>query len=294
MKKFRLSLVRQKAEGIVQEKEFRSFPIDPFKIAEQEDILVQAKPPDVKGMSGCIIFNSDSVGIIHASNIKNEGFVNFTIAHELGHYFIEGHPEEIMKTSAMHLSRSNFTRGDISIEIEADHFASSLLMPSRLTRNLLTESQIGLEGIKCLQSAARSSLTSAAIRAAECSSFPVSIIVSKGDEVSYCFMSDSFKQLGRLSFLAKGKKLPPSATLEFNKNKDNVAMARERCDKTSLFNWFGETKAIDLDEEIIGLGEYGYTLTVLSSEELAISDEEDEDFEEKLIESWKPRFSYKK
>ncbi len=47
-----------------------------------------------------------------------------------------------------------------------------------------------------------------------------------------------------------------------------------------------------LDEEVVGLGSYGFTLTVLSSDELA-EDPYDEDFaeEEALIESWTPRFA---
>lgn len=291
---FRLSMVRNKAESIARERGFDSFPIDPFKIANQENILVQSKPPEVEGMSGCIVFSGDDVGIIYASNINSKGFVNFTIAHELGHYFIDGHPEEIVKTSSIHLSRSNFTYGNISIEIEADHFASSLLMPNKLTHDLLVDSQIGLEGVKKLQSKARSSLTSAAIRAAECSSFPLCVIMSKGDEIAYCFMSDEFKKLGRLDFLQKGTKIPFSATREFNKNTDNIIRAKEVCATTNLFNWFSGSKTIELDEEIIGLGTYGYTLTVLSSDELALKEDDDEDFDKKLVESWIPRFSYRR
>jgi hypothetical protein len=47
-----------------------------------------------------------------------------------------------------------------------------------------------------------------------------------------------------------------------------------------------------LDEEIIGLGKYGYTLTVLSSDALPDDplDAEDEDAE--LVRSWTPHFAY--
>lgn len=47
-----------------------------------------------------------------------------------------------------------------------------------------------------------------------------------------------------------------------------------------------------MDEEVIGLGAYGFTLTVLSSEELA-DDPDDEAYEEEasLIESWTPKFA---
>jgi hypothetical protein len=44
-----------------------------------------------------------------------------------------------------------------------------------------------------------------------------------------------------------------------------------------------------LDEELIGLGNYGFTLTVLSTEEPALTSEE-EDAE--LETSWTPKFAY--
>lgn len=92
--------------------------------------MVEPKHPDQVGVSGGIIFHGESVGIFYATNIKSEGFRRFTVAHELGYYFLEGHPEEILKTAPIHISRAGFTQGASSIELEADHFASGLLMPS--------------------------------------------------------------------------------------------------------------------------------------------------------------------
>lgn len=54
--------------------------------------------------------------------------------------------------------------------------------------------------------------------------------------------------------------------------------------------WFDGPAGIALDEEVIGLGSYGYTLTVLSSEALADDPEEDENEEQDLIRSWTPKF----
>jgi hypothetical protein len=57
-------------------------------------------------------------------------------------------------------------------------------------------------------------------------------------------------------------------------------------------DWFDTDRHVRLDEEVIGLGRYGFTLTVLSSESLAESDDEDEDDEEETVERWTPRFAY--
>lgn len=111
MSKFRLRMARQKGEQLAKQFGFEKPSIDPFKIAEEENIVVEAKAPDREGMSGCIVFTDDGVGIIYATHIRSEGFKRFTVAHELGHYFLDGHPEEILKTAPVHFSRAGFTQG---------------------------------------------------------------------------------------------------------------------------------------------------------------------------------------
>jgi Zn-dependent peptidase ImmA (M78 family) len=292
MNKFRLKMARQLGEQTAQNHGFVSFPINPFKIASDEEIVVEAKPPDNEGVSGCIVFSNDGVGIIYSTNIDSEGFKNFTVAHELGHYFIEGHPDEILKTGPMHVSRAGFSQGDSSIEIEADHFASGLLMPTELVKKELQGSPIGLEAIRSLAKTSSSSLTAAAIRTSECAPYPMAIVVSEGQNVRYAFMSDSFKNLGRLRFLRKGDPLPASGTADFNRMPERVLLGDSVCMDSTLATWFEGPSHIVLDEEIIGLGRYGLTLTVLSSEEITEDPYEEENEDEKLESSWTPRFAY--
>lgn len=290
MRKFRLLMARQCGEKIAANHGFDAFPVDPFAVAAREDIVVEAKAPDRRGMSGCIIFNDDGVGIIYATDIRSEGFRRFTVAHELGHYFLEGHPEEILKAGPVHFSRAGFVQGSISIEIEADHFASGLLMPTRLTREALYQAPIGLAGVQHLAAVAETSLTAAAIRAAECAPYPVAIIVSEREQVSYGFLSENFKKLGKLRFLRKGDALPHTGTRSFNAVADNIRLGRSVCHQTTLQEWFGGSADIALDEEIIGMGSYGYTLTVLSSEALPDDPDEEEYEERDLLRIWTPRF----
>jgi hypothetical protein len=288
---FQLKMATQRGEKVAEEFGFTQFPVVPRAIAKARDITLQAKPADVQGVSGAIIFAGDSATIIYSTEYGNEGFENFSIAHELGHWFLPGHPEEIIKGGGAHMSRANFTQ-NTSIELEADHFASGLLLPSHLTRELLSNNQIGLDGILKLAETAHCSITAAAIRAAECGAYPMAIIVSMGDEIAYAFTSESFKNLGKLAFLRKGTPLPVGATRRFNADATNILRAERAVDETDLATWFDGSGRITLDEEIIGLGKYGYTLTVLTSEALPEDplDEEDEDSE--LERSWTPRFAY--
>jgi Zn-dependent peptidase ImmA (M78 family) len=288
---FRLKMATQHGEKIAEEFGFSQFPIDLRAIAKSRDISLEAKPADVQGVSGAIIFAGDAATIIYSTEYNNEGFENFSIAHELGHWFLPGHPEEIAKGGGTHLSRANFTQ-NTSIELEADHFASGLLLPSRLVRKLLSNNQIGLDGILTLAGAAHCSITAAAIRAAECSAYPMAVIVSRDEEVAYAFTSESFKHLGKLAFLRKGAPLPLTTTRRFNAEATNVLHAERAIGETDLATWFDGSGRIVLDEEIIGLGKYGYTLTVLTSESLPEDPLEAEDEDAELEKSWTPRFAY--
>ena len=65
-----------------------------------------------------------------------------------------------------------------------------------------------------------------------------------------------------------------------------------RCGETMFSDWFGTNRTLKLDEEILGLGKYGLTLTVLSSEAIYEDPYEHEDEDENLEESWTARFAY--
>ena len=285
---FQLKIATQHGEKVAEEFGFNQFPIRPREIAKARDIVIQAKPAEVKGVSGAIVFAGDSATIIYSTEYGNKGFENFSIAHELGHWFLPGHPEEIVKGGGAHMSRAHFTQ-NTSIELEADHFASGLLLPSHLTRKLLSNNQIGLDGILKLAETAHCSITAAAIRAAECGAYPMAIIVSRGDDIAYAFTSESFKNLGKLAFLRKGAPLPVGATRGFNADAANVMRAERAVDETDLAAWFDGPSRITLDEEIIGLGKYGYTLTVLTSEALPDDPLDGEDEDSELERSWTPR-----
>lgn len=292
MNKFRLNWARRCGEQKATEFGFTSFPIDPFEIAEKVEIHVEAKPPDMDGVSGGIIFSGEEVGIFYSTSIVSEGFQRFTVGHELGHYFLEGHPAEILKAAPIHISRAGFTEGGSSIEIEADHFASGLLLPTRLVTQVLRNGQIGLVGMSELSDLSKCSLTACAIRAAECSPYPMAVVVSKGEHICYGFLSEGFKRLGHMTFPRRGAELPQSATLEFNADPQNVLMGRSVCQQTSLAHWFGGPAGCDLDEEVVGLGSYGFTLSVFSSEEMPDDSDGDDEEETALIESYTPKFAY--
>ena len=76
-------------------------------------------------------------------------------------------------------------------------------------------------------------------------------------------------------------------TFEFNQDVGKVRLAARITATSNFQDWFGGRLSIEIREDVISLGGYGKTLTVLY--EIDMPDEDDED-EEELIESWTPRF----
>ena len=290
---FRLQMATQTGEKVARDEGFTSLPVKPLVIAERKDLHVEKKPPGMKGVSGALIFMDPKPLLIYSSEHQNAGFENFSIAHELGHYCLPNHPEQIMQSGGQHFSKAGFSEGSLSIELEADHFAAGLLMPKVLVRQLIEESEVGLEAIRELAEVAEVSITAAAIRSAQCARFPICIVVSEGPTVRYAFPSESFKRFGRGIFLPKGTALPSaSTTARFNALANNVALGRQLKGECRLRDWFDADQNPLIDEQVVGLGSYGLTLTVLSSDELAIdSDPAEGDEDAALEESWMPRFA---
>ena len=277
------------AEKVVRERSISALPVDPIAIARNLGIKVMAKPTSAQGVSGMLLRSGNTFGIAYATHIKSIGFQNFSIAHELGHYFLPGHIDAVLSDGVIHESHANFASGD-RYEMEADHFAATLLMPRALFTNAMHSAGEGLPAIERLAEKCCTSLTATAIRYTRCTRDPVTIVLSAGRQIDYCFMSDALKEVEGLNWIRKGDSLSMNtATYSFNQNPARVRRAERDEDSPDLRDWFGGTRSLSVTEQVIGLGNYGKTLTVLTAleiEEQIVEIEEDEN----LVESWTPRF----
>ncbi|MCJ2125254.1 hypothetical protein [Methylobacterium sp. J-077] len=100
------------------------------------------------------------------------------------------------------------------------------------------------------------------------------------------------KEAKGLSWLRKGSPVPSgTATFTFNADADNIRLGREETGEGLLNDWMGGERRYPIQEQVIGLGEYGRTLTVLCCDQLGEVDDPDSDVnDEDLIESWTPKF----
>lgn len=277
----------QLAEKVLRDRGIASLPIDPFALAAAEGITVQAKPGTAAGVSGLLVRLGSSYGIMYATHIPNEGYQRFSVAHELGHFFLPGHIDAVLPADIrFHASRAGFVSDD-PFEVEADHFAAGLLMPDQLFRAALIRADDGLAGIETLAGQCRTSLTASAIRYAQKTIIPAAIIVSEGQCINYCFMSQALKAFQGIQWLRKGTPLPAGGlTSAFNRDTQNIAEGLRDEDESNLQDWFGGERPIDVVEQVRGLGAYGKTLTVITCRSTA----EESDEEEELEESWTTRW----
>lgn len=263
-----------------------SLPIKPIDIATRCNIECQAMPSPKGGVSGMLVKAGDSFGILYATHIPVAGFQNFSIAHELGHYFLPDHPDYVFRGGDIHESSAGFSSED-KFEKQADQFACGLLMPSYLFDHELDKAGTGMNAVLTLADTCGTSRTATAIRYAQRHSEPTAIVISTNSVIDYCFMSDELKYFKDINWPKKGVAVPRGSKTKAMTSQQ--VLNRERLEgDTDMASWFQLDRSINVYEEVIGLGSYGKSLTVLSLDTLPTEDEEDE--EEELQESWTPRF----
>src|ERR1700730_18094739 len=153
---FRLKMAKQKAEAFLRDEGITTLPVDPFAIAASRDIEVKAKPDTAGGVSGMLLRYGDVFGICYATHIPSEGFQRFSVGHELGHYFLEGHIDHLLPKDGVHSSHAGFVSGD-PYELEADNFAAGLLMPAGLCKRAIVRRDAGLATVEALAAECRTS-----------------------------------------------------------------------------------------------------------------------------------------
>jgi len=289
---FRLKMAKQQAEAFLRDEGITALPVDPFAIARSRDIEVKPKPDTAGGVSGMLLRHGNAFGILYATHIPSEGFQRFSVGHELGHYFLEGHIDHVLPKDGVHTSHAGFISADPH-ELEADQFAAGLLMPSAPFKRALSGHDAGLAAIESVAGLCKASLTAAAIRYAELADAAVAIVISTGPTIDFCFMSETIKSVPQLSWLRKGTPVPQdTVTAKLNANARRVADGvRDEAD-IDVIDWLGGNRSVRATEQVVGLGNYGKTLTVITCP--SVQDEtygdDDEEAEEDLAARWTPGF----
>jgi hypothetical protein len=93
----------------------------------------------------------------------------------------------------------------------------------------------------------------------------VAVIMSNGQTVEWCFMSDGLKQAKGLTWVRKGTPVPAATvTADFNSRPENVRTGQRNSGKGRLNDRMDGERVYRVTEEVAGLGQYGRTLTLLT------------------------------
>jgi Zn-dependent peptidase ImmA (M78 family) len=122
--------IQQKADAVLQSHGIIAPFVNAFDVAAREGIAVKLRIfPSDKPISG---FYYDPGKTIYVNSQEPPQRQLFTVAHELGHYFLEHQPN----SDGKHERASGLVKPTSysTSEADADFFAANLLMPEKLVR----------------------------------------------------------------------------------------------------------------------------------------------------------------
>lgn len=163
-----------RASEVLIEAGIRRHPVKVDRIAKHYGVKVRYEPLDDE-LSG-MIFLQDNQAIIGVNAHHRPNRQRFTIAHELGHFFL--HADVLAQgahvdTLITMLKRDlDSTLGTVNIEVEANQFAAELLMPQKFIKSFLAKEGIAQSAaadetvVEYLAKAFRVSVSAMAIRLA--------------------------------------------------------------------------------------------------------------------------------
>ncbi len=166
----------------------------PYKLAEKYKLTISFE--DYKNAFDGLLEHRDGKFHIYLNSNKvkhkYEPRVRFTLAHELGHYLIDEHRNALkMGLAPSHPSFTNFG-SDNEVELEADFFASSLLMPkSRIIKDL-NKRKFSFNIIEELATKYQTSITATLLKFASIGNHPIMIICSVDKVIKWFKYSEDF------------------------------------------------------------------------------------------------------
>lgn len=251
----RLDWAKAKARSVLEELEVRSVAdlTDIEQICRERGVFVSYQP--MKNLEGILIRSRRLIGI--RSDIPNGGRKRFTIAHELGHWELHPHLDQLQACSATDIHAYRGSRE----ELEANAFAAELLMPDFLLTEQLRILSPTLDVAKKLALRFQMSLTAAAVRLCEYSRMPMFV---------------AFSHDGRLRWYRKNKAAEDYFFLRFGSQLDGDSLARYSVSQpddpsepqvVESTAWFPDDFRNDrfiVYEESVELGDYGVTMSLIT------------------------------
>ncbi|MEM7047236.1 MAG: ImmA/IrrE family metallo-endopeptidase [Pseudomonadota bacterium] len=199
------------------------FPVNVARLAKSytalkypTDAITMIKGASLPGFDGGLIPDprgEKGWGIIYNHDIKSQGRIRFTLAHEFGHYLMH----RATYPKGLHCRDEDFTWATYSqVEHQANNFASALLMPIDDLRSTLPANEhIDLEDLSACADHYGVSLVAMALRWIEHTSRTCVLIHCQHKKITWAKSSRAAQQQG-LVYTRQGKnkhETPPALSL---------------------------------------------------------------------------------
>lgn len=236
------------------------FPVNPtllsLEISKQrfDDKVAYVKGHTASGIDGMLIKSSSANEwfILYDETVQVPGRVNFTIAHEFGHYLLHRNDETNFQCSQSKIL--GYDNSAFEIEKEANQFASYLLMPIDDFRNQIGSNKISLDLLGHCADRYSVSMTAALLKWIQFTSEVAIAVLSRDGFILWSYPSASAKKL-RI-FYPKGTELPQVTQDRISINSDFKIKV-----KRSVGVWNQEHEC---NEEIIVSDKYETELILLT------------------------------
>lgn len=256
--------------------EFTEFLSQSFSIGHQTSLTDIADDEGVSyyfdnyedAFDGMLLYDNRDFHIhlnINLGNSKESKRGRFTIAHELGHYFIDEHRLGL-KYGLLepHASFHNLHHRSL-IEVEADYFASCLLLPKKPFKKVSAEKgSFSLDTILHLSDIFRASVPSTVIRFAEVGTHEIFAVCTRNGIVQWYAKSEDFPNW-KHKFKIDGP--VPSGTVigEYQKMPERKYTTIEQVDADSWFSPpLDDNRANrQMYEQCYYSSSYGYIISIL-------------------------------
>lgn len=177
-----------------------SIPIPLEEIIEDEGIVLFIDDYGKDTFDGLTIYEPDQdIFYIHLNSARGNRINNnkgrFTLAHELGHFFIDRHRIAIINGNMQphyHCYSPFGKNEEWAIEREADEFAASLLMPSFVLTQDFKNKNFSGDLLKVLSQKYNVSFSAMAIRCLHLDIMPIMLVYAENGKVKWKMHSEDF------------------------------------------------------------------------------------------------------
>lgn len=199
------------------------FPIDVQVIARdisshQSDPIAEIRGGDIGELEGMLLKRPPKGWyLLYNDLVQSIGRINFTIAHELGHYLLHRNQLEEFKCSTADLLNSSSTNRER--EAEADKFSARLLMPFDDFRMQVESAVVDIELLSQCAERYGVSLLAAIRQWIEFTTLRAVLVVSRDGFIKWSWSSKSaYKTKARFRFSKETIAIPDSSVAALNEH----------------------------------------------------------------------------